>query len=167
MKNPKPVSEKTIQKANKFLGEYNLTAEQLTKPQKESLIKYIREKRVQKWNVLIAVVFIIFYVAVSFYYVPLLKSLVGNFAPDFVKVSDDGRERYIQLGEMEKEHAVSYGWMCAIMGFALGGFTAFMFLGAANIMVSSISHLRDKKKIFEAFLPSIKPTSASDYSSNI
>jgi hypothetical protein len=102
VKNPKPVSEKTMQKANKFLGEYNLTAEQLTKPQKESLIKYIREKRVMKWNVLTAVVLIILYVAVTPYYIPLLKSLVGNFAPDSVKVSDDARKGIYNWIRMKK-----------------------------------------------------------------
>jgi hypothetical protein len=85
-----------------------------------------------------------------------MKFAVGNLAINAVKVNDDGKERCIQLDKQAKEIVTNYGLICAVMGFLWGSITYALLVNGAVETVFSVRRLRDKKKIFEAFLPAVK-----------
>ncbi len=145
-----------MQKTNEFLGEYNLTAEQLNESQKDCLFSYINEERGVKGYVQVVIVCIIFFIIASLYCIPVMKFAVGNLAINAVKVNDDGKERCIQLDKQAKEIVTNYGLICAVMGFLWGSITYALLVNGAVETVFSVRRLRDKKKIFEAFLPAVK-----------
>jgi hypothetical protein len=152
----RPFSEKTRKAAEKFLSKFSLTLENLTEQQKKSLMNYIKRKRFLKWDVPITALCIISILALSIYYYPKFLSSAGGLIPKFVKVNNNGNQSYVELDKDTRENLKSDIVLSAKAGFYLGlWFSSYIFI-SISIIIAELIDLRNQKKIFHAFLPSIK-----------
>jgi hypothetical protein len=148
----RPFSDKNKKAAEKFLSGFSLTLENLSEPQKKSLMKYIKRKSFLKWDVLVNAICIISIMALSFYYFPKFLSSACDLIPKFVKVNDNNGEMYIKLYKTAQESLRFY----IKAGFYLGiWFSSYIFV-SISLIIAELIDLRTQKKIFEAFLPLVK-----------
>lgn len=156
MKKSRPVSEKIRKMAEKFLSEFNLTFENLSEPQKDCLLRFIKDKIMLRYSVLISVVCIIFIIVSSFNLNSTLKFNVKTVAPNSVGVSVNGKISQIQLDQDGKEAVINYGMTCSIIGFVWGSIVYLLVTITIILTVVFVCNLRERKRMFESFLPSAK-----------
>ncbi len=152
----RPFSEKTRKAAEKFLSKFSLTLENLTEQQKKSFMNYIKRKRFFKWGVLVNALGIIWIMALSLYYFPKFLSFAGDFVPRCVEVNENGSQRNVELNKDTRENLKSDIILSTKAGFYMGIWFSFCIFVPILTIIAVLFDLRNQKKIFQTFLPSVK-----------
>jgi hypothetical protein len=149
----KNISPKIHKQTEEYLSTKGLLLEQLSEEQKQCVFKHIKVRKALKWSILVASLSSLIFLVLAFFGTNLLYKIAHDSIPDSTVIElEDGTKKVVEL---DRELIGHYGLVCGLFG-ALG--VGLLYTSASGITnaITSIISFRNTKKIFDAFLPSLR-----------
>lgn len=138
--------------AEEYLLKYDIDFECLSGKQKECFLKYIKRLRLYKFNLIFFVLSVLFLVFISITYYGMVTYYINDhYSAAFLVNQNSYKDEIIMTIPQYKELLREYGMLCANLSSSVFAAVILSVSLLAFLLISS-----DKRKIFDAFLPSVK-----------
>jgi hypothetical protein len=149
----KNVSPKTYKRTEEYLSTKGLTIEHLSEEQKQCVFKYIKARKSLKWLILVGCLSSLIFLIMTLYGMNFFNKITHDLMPDSTVIElEDGTKKVVYL---DRELIGTYGFLCGILSAVLMGLLYTSVSGVVSL-ITSIKTFRNTKKIFDAFLPSVR-----------